>query len=189
MTVVASNYERKKNDLYETEAWATQLLIKHFPIRGMSVWEPAAGNHKMADVLRAAGAEVWTSDIATYSREHDAHFDFLSDRDDYDVFDAIITNPPYGKGNRQAVEFTQRALERCSGYVAMLLTAKFDSGKTRLQLLGENPRFLAKITLLDRISWEDNGKQGTEDNAWFVWGPSPLFPIPPRLIYGGRADV
>lgn len=189
MTVVASKYERKANELYETEPYPTRLLNKHFPVRGLYVWEPAAGGHKMADVLREEGASVWTSDIATYGREHNELFDFLSDRDDYEVFDAIITNPPYGKQNRMAAKFAEKALERCAGYVALLLTAKFDSGSTRRHLLADNPRYLAKLTLLDRISWEGNGKSGTEDHAWFIWGPTPLFPAPPRLIYGGRADV
>lgn len=189
MTVTYSNYELKKNELYETEAWATKTLLKHFPVSGIKVWECAAGNHKMADVLRAAGADVFTSDIATYKRHHDDIFDFLSDRDDYEVFDAVITNPPYGKQNRTAVKFAELALARCSGHVAMLLTAKFDSGKTRRHLLRDNPRFLAKITLLDRVSWEDNGKTGTEDHAWYLWGPKPLFRSPSLQFYEGKDDV
>lgn len=55
--------------------------------------------------------------------------------------------------------------------VALLLTAKFDFGKTRRHLFADNPRFMAKIALLDRISWAANGKTGTEDHAWYVWGP------------------
>ncbi|NKW09995.1 hypothetical protein HGG76_11845 [Ochrobactrum tritici] len=109
MTVTASGYDLKKNELYETEAWATEALLKYFPVRGYNVWESAAGNHKMADVLRANGAEVYTSDIETYYREHDEIFDFLSDRDDYEVYDSIVTNPPYGKQNRTAVKFAEGA--------------------------------------------------------------------------------
>lgn len=189
MTVTASGYERQANDLYETPYWVTQLLLKHFPVSGMQVWEPAAGNHKMVDVLRAGGAEVFTSDVTMYGRPHDRVVDFLSDFHDYEVVDAIVTNPPYGKQNRLAVKFAERALERCSGYVALLLTAKFDSGKTRKHLLRDNPRFVAKITLLDRISWFNNNDGGTEDHAWFVWGPKPAFPTPPRLVYGENGDV
>ena len=64
MTVVASNFERKKNELYETEPWATEALLRHLGLPGNAkIWEPAAGNHKIADVLRAHGFEVITSDI------------------------------------------------------------------------------------------------------------------------------
>lgn len=187
MTVVASGYERRANDLYETEAWATRAFTDRFPVEGMAVWEPAAGNHKMAFALRDAGAQVWTSDIVTYDHPHDQVFDFLSDRDDYDVFDCIVTNPPYGKQNRDAVKFASRALERCAGTVALLLTAKFDSGKTRKRLFADNPRFVAKIVLLDRIQWFEGDGSGTEDHAWYVWGPKPLLRTPPQLLYAEKA--
>lgn len=173
MTVTASNFERRTNDLYETEEWATEALIRRFPIAGLIVWEPAAGNHAIARVLRSHGASVVTSDIATYDERHDATVDFLAPRFAYQCppHDAIITNPPYGRGNRDAVKFAQLALDRCNGMVALLLTAKFDFGKTRRRLFADNPRFMAKIALVDRISWAGNGETGTEDHAWFVWGP------------------
>lgn len=173
MTVTASNFVRATNDLYETEAWATEALLRRFPVAGLYVWEPAAGNHAIVDVLRGSGAaHVLTSDIAAYDREHHFQWDFLAGLDfAAERLDAIITNPPYGKGNRDAVRFAELALERCDGMVALLLTAKFDFGKTRRHLFQDNPRFMAKIALLDRISWAGNGETGTEDHAWYVWGP------------------
>lgn len=188
MTVVASNYARKENDLYQTEPWATEALLRNFPVAGLTVWEPAAGNHLLADVLRDHGATVRTSDVATYDRQHDALFDFLVLRPhDEPSINAIITNPPYGKGNRDAVLFARLALERCHGYVALLLTAKFDFGKTRADLFRDNPRFTAKIALVDRIQWFPGDSSGTEDHAWYVWGPAPGIGIGrARLIYEGR---
>lgn len=185
MTVTASNYARAENDLYQTEPWATEALLRHLPVAGLRVWEPAAGNHLMADVLRENGATVMTSDIATYDRQHDAIFDFLKLRQHYEPgIDAIITNPPYGRGNRDAVLFAELALERCDGWVALLLTAKFDFGKTRTHLFRDNTRFHAKIALLDRISWAGNGETGTEDHAWYVWGRSCQQPV---MHWEGRA--
>jgi hypothetical protein len=173
MTVVASNYARKENDLYQTEPWATEALLRHLPVRGETIWEPAAGNHLIADVLKEHGATVKTSDIVVYDRTHDALFDFLIDRPHREPFvTGIITNPPYGKGNRDAVQFARFALERCDGFVALLLTAKFDFGKTRAGLFRDHPRFMMKIALLDRIQWFPGETSGTEDHAWFVWGPS-----------------
>ncbi len=191
MTVVASNYARAENDLYQTEPWATEALIRQFPVRGMSVWEPAAGNHLMADVLRENGATVATTDIATYDRPHDGVFDFFEPDSWYapsvcDFPNAIITNPPYGKGNRDAVKFARLALERCDGLVALLLTAKFDFGKTRADLFRNNPRFWAKIALVDRIQWFPGDSSGTEDHAWYVWGPKGAVHSP-RIIWEGRA--
>lgn len=194
MTVVASNYQRVENDLYQTEPWATEALLRHFPVRGRTVAEPAAGNHLMADVLREHGASVITSDIVTYDREHDYIFDFLADRPmdgpsfqgTVGKFDDLITNPPYGDGNRDAVKYARLALQRCKGLVALLLTAKFDFGSTRADLFKNNPRFVAKIALIDRIQWFPGPKKGTEDHAWYVWGPSPGPGVgQSRLIYEG----
>jgi hypothetical protein len=194
MTVVASNYARKENDLYQTEPWATEALLRNFPVTGLSVWEPAAGNHLLADVLREAGAsEVWTTDIELYDRAHNTTFDFLEAPDGDYRFDAIVTNPPYGKGNRDAVKFAENALERCSGIVALLLTAKFDFGKTRRHLFRDNPRFCAKIALVDRIQWFPGDSSGTEDHAWYVWRPlsecssRPDQIAKPIMLWEGRA--
>jgi len=189
MTVTASNYARQANDLYQTEPWATEVLLRHFPIAGLTVWEPAAGNHLMADVLRENGAVVVTSDIVEYDRPHSFLWDFLLGQpvNVPDYSDAIITNPPYGKGNRDAVRFAELALERCDGMVALLLTAKFDFGKTRRHLFQGNPRFMAKIALLDRISWAGNGETGTEDHAWYVWtSKTGRFEEHPIMLWGGK---
>lgn len=184
MTVTASNYARVENDLYQTEPWATEALLRHFPVNGLRIWEPAAGNHMMADVLRSAGGKVHTSDVITYERQHDSVGNFLIAGLYDGTHDAIITNPPYGKGNRDAVKFAELALERCDGMVALLLTAKFDFGKTRRHLFQDNRRFLAKIALVDRISWAGNGETGTEDHAWYVWGPGEYTHA--RMLWGGK---
>jgi hypothetical protein len=186
MTVVASNYARKENDLYQTEPWATEALLRRFPVDGLLVWEPAAGNHLMADVLAEAGAKVLTSDIATYDRQHDEVCDFLDESFKTKNPSAIITNPPYGKGNRDAVRFAELALERCGGLVALLLTAKFDFGKTRRHLFRDNPRFAAKIALVDRIQWFPGESSGTEDHAWYVWAPANVAHGAPIILYEGK---
>lgn len=193
MTVVASNYARKENDLYQTEPWATEAVLRHLPLEsGWTIWEPAAGNHLIADVVREAGNfNVVTSDIVTYDRPHDMLFDFLKGvggQHDADG-DAIITNPPYGKGNRDAVKFSRLALNRCGGWVALLLTAKFDFGKTRMDLFRDNPRFHAKVALVDRIQWFPGDSSGTEDHAWYVWRPIGNDLVPARLFYEGKPNA
>ncbi|WP_210482712.1 hypothetical protein [Microvirga antarctica] len=186
MTVVPSRFPIRQNELYETEPWATKALLRHFPVAGMRIWEPAAGNHMMADVLRDHGATVFTSDIAVYTREHDRIADFIRGLDAGPPCDGIVTNPPYGKGNREAVRFIERALAACDGLVAMLLTAKFDFGKTRLHLTRDNPRFLGRIALVDRIQWFPGATTGTEDHAWFVWGAGRPAGARPILLYEGK---
>lgn len=177
MTVVASNYARKDNDLYQTEPWATEALLRHLPLgHGWVVWEPVAGNHLMADVIRDTGAKVRTSDVTTYFLNLPQHRE--------PAVNAIITNPPY----RDAVRWAELSLERCAGFVALLLTAKFDFGKTRRHLFADCPRFMAKIALVDRIQWFPGVTTGTEDHAWYVWGPAPAVGAPyiPRMYWEGR---
>lgn len=187
MTVVASNYARKENDLYQTEPWATEALLRNFPVEpGQFVWEPAAGNHLMADVLRDHGANVLTSDITTYGREHDEIFDFLDASFKTKHASTLITNPPYGKGNRDAVKWAELSLQRCHGFVALLLTAKFDFGKTRRHLFRDNPRFCAKIALVDRLSWTLDGETGTEDHAWYIWESANRARMVPIMLWEGR---
>lgn len=186
MTVVASNYVRKENDLYQTEPWATRALLRVFDVREMVVWEPAAGNHLMADVLREAGARVVTSDIKTYDRKHDFMHDFLTGVVEPNRGCEVITNPPYGKGNRDAVKWAERSLEACEGWVALLLTAKFDFGKTRRHLFAGNPRFYGKIALLDRIQWFPGASTGTEDHAWYLWQPTAATPCEPTMFWEAK---
>lgn len=173
MTVVASGYARKDYELYETEEWATRSLLSYLSLpEGMVFWEPAAGNHKIADVLLSEGHRVVTSDVTRHNRDHHFTADFYSQFEVPQV-SGIISNPPYGRGNFMAVRFARLCLQRCPGWVVLLLTAKFDSGKTRMDLFAENPRFYAKLTLVDRIQWFPGDNQGTEDHAWFIWAPAP----------------
>jgi hypothetical protein len=177
------------------------------------IWEPSAGNHRILDAFKnnpeiqkkQSQIEDWrsttkwddgeripvlkSSDITTYDREHDAIYDFYSD-DPIPFEDVawIVTNPPYGPGNRLAVRYAELALERAP-YVALLLTAKFDFGKTRKHLFRDNSRFWMKINLMDRLSFFD-GKTGTEDHAWYVWRPGRPNNVSdfPELRYEERLD-
>lgn len=190
MTVTASNYTRKDNEFYETEPWAVEALLPCVPpVADEIIWEPAAGNHAIANVLKAHGHKVITSDIITYDVQHDFCGDFF-EISEKTKCTAIITNPPYGKGNRTAARFAEHALELCDGWIALLLTAKFDFGKTRQHLFKDNQRFWGKIALLDRISWTGDGHTGTEDHAWYVWSPSLGFERPacPILLYQNKVQ-
>jgi hypothetical protein len=190
MTIVPSKYARIENDLYQTEPYPTHALNRVFPVKKMKVWEAAAGNHLMADVLRELGAIVTTSDVKVYSRRHDMIFNFLQPRPPLKIKRPprnLITNPPYGVQNEDAEIFAERALDRCDGFIALLLTAGFDSGSTRTHLFRDNPRFLAKIVLVDRISWTLDGKTGTGDHAWYCWRPKSEKQKPPVIYYEGRS--
>ncbi len=195
MTVTKSDYKETENHLYETDYWGTLALLRRISFHGLHIWEPAAGNHKMADILRVCSraASVTTSDIVDYKRRHDFIWDFtLPTNNPFEPngepFGAIVTNPPFGNGNRLAAKFCRLALQRCNGIVAMLCTAKFDFGNTRTDLFRDNPRFHCKISLIDRIRWfdHDGSEDGTEDHAWYVWRPVDVPYTPPVIYYEGK---
>lgn len=69
----------------------------------------------MADVLAEQAGWVKTSNIATYDRQNDEIFDFLKPHGSWAISDAVITNPPCGKGNGDARLFAEYSLTRCKG--------------------------------------------------------------------------
>lgn len=157
-----SGYTRHDFDLYQTPSWVTEALLPFLPPR-MAIWEPAAGEGKMADVLKAGGHIVHRSDI--------------SDGDDFLMYpttglhgvNAIVTNPPYS----HATEFIERALDLmkpADGMVAMLLRSDFDAAKGRKHLFAECSAFSMRLTLTRRIRWlEGSTGSPSENHAWFLW--------------------
>ncbi len=166
-----SGYERKADDKYLTPAWVTQALIPHIPYRIRTIWEPAAGEGKMAKVLTDAGYTVITSDITEGG-------DFLDNKTHTVPFnEAIITNPPYSL----AREFIECSLQR-AGFVAMLLRADYDHAKTRQHLFLDT-RFAKKIILTKRIRWFEGTTGGPSFNhQWLIWDVE--HKGPPVIAYG-----
>jgi len=134
---------------------------------GSIIWEPAAGNDKIVNVLKTKFPVVGT-DIVRGN-------DFFVEPKMLDITNSIITNPPYK--NSLAQRFAEHALaltmER-NGFVAMLLRTDFDHAKNRRHLFRDCYAFMGKVVLLKRIVWfvEDNGKpkaSPSENHAWFLW--------------------
>jgi len=185
-----TSYARVERDLYPTrERWVTEALLAHVDLTGRSVWEPAAGKGDMAEVMKAAGAHVYCSDIADHGYPLNAVCDFtlteVSRR-----FDAIVTNPPGGPRNGLAERFVETGLQHIAhgGLLALLLPADFDAAGRRRPLFAECPAFRAKIVLTRRIVWfiRPDGKREApkENHAWFIWEWTMLrAPVSPSILY------
>jgi hypothetical protein len=159
-----SGRARRRGDYYPTPRWVTRTLLPHVPVFVEHVWEPAAGDGRMADVLRKHGFEVTATDID----EGDDFFDCSI------PCDLIASNPPYGLGGRLAEKFIERALRltrKRRGVVAMLLKVDFDSGSTRRRFFADCPAWSRKIVLLRRIQWfkSETGNSSSENHAWYIW--------------------
>jgi hypothetical protein len=85
----------RKDDLYETPVVAVEALLRveQLPHR---LWDPCCGPGNIVNVLRAAGHEVFASDLADYGDP--THFyrrDFLMERKAPDGREGVVMNPPF----------------------------------------------------------------------------------------------
>ena len=173
-----SGYERQSDDVYETPAWVTQVVVPYLRKHCLRLWDPANGPaSRIARALRDEGFRVTATNDNFLDRTS-----LPSSR-----IDGICTNPPSGVSGRLACQFIAHALELVP-VVAMLLRVDFDSGKTRTNLFRDCKTFDRKIVLLDRIVWfERKGAQGPSDNhCWLIWNVRHRGP--PTIGYAGKAN-
>jgi SAM-dependent methyltransferase len=117
-----NGYGRIERDYYPTPAWVIEALTEHIDIKGLHILEPACGDGRMAEALKAAGAQVYATDIEDRGYEHlNGLVDFtLSTQLEFqfdarfngavDDFDAVVTNPPLGHRGRLGVSFIEIGL-------------------------------------------------------------------------------
>jgi hypothetical protein len=192
-TLGEAGYARRERDFYPTEPWVTRTLIRYIDFHlwhlvdidnphddrriAETIWEPACGDGRMAEVLAAAGYRVVASDIADHGYGARG-MDFLdpsawrgADQLDPTIpvprCAAIITNPPFDR----AREFVVRALEltrAVKGKVAIVQRHEFDAPRGNhalFQLTGG-----VKLILHKRPRWSEEDKASPRfPYAWYVW--------------------
>jgi hypothetical protein len=88
-----TGFARVERDFYPTPAWVIEALAEHVDLVGLRVWEPACGDGRMSEALKAAGSSVQSSDIQNYGYVGlDAVVDFVNGQHPDIRFNAIITN-------------------------------------------------------------------------------------------------
>jgi hypothetical protein len=178
-TLGEAGYARKEHDFYPTPPWVTGVLVRYidFHLRdigpaGSTIWEPACGDGRMAEVLAAAGYRVVASDIADYGYGA-VGCDFLGDRANWQSqipipsCAAIVTNPPFDL----ARVFVARALEltrAVRGKVAILQRHEFDAPKINHDLFGLTGG--VRLVLHKRPKWFDDEKASPRfPFCWFIF--------------------
>jgi hypothetical protein len=147
----------------------------------------------MAEALKAAGATVFCSDIADRGYPLDAIIDFTNGAKPELAFAGIASNPPLGVQGRLTERFIEAGLHHIGGggFLALLLSADFYSGKRRLRFFRDCPLFAAKIVLTKRLVWLSNPdpdkERPKENHAWFIWqnpppGSAPLILYAPVIL-------
>ena len=119
-------------DDFPTPPWATRALCEHVIKPNGTVLEPAANRGFMARPLAEYFDSVTASDIADYGCGYPIA-DFLRDHDD--IFDWVISNPPFN----QTAPFIIRANQVARIGVAMLCKIQILETLKRREHLSEQP--------------------------------------------------
>lgn len=168
--------DREKYDYYATEPKATEELLK---LENFShyIWEPAAGEGHIAEVLKSHNYDVVTNDIIERNYPLDGEMDFFNvtkENMSNTIPRDIITNPPY----KYAKEFVEHALDISMDgtKVAMFLKIQFLESRSRGELFEKYPPKTIWVSR-SRLQCAKNGdfdtyKKGTGTAiayAWFIW--------------------
>lgn len=156
---------RQKDDWYPTPPVATRRLLD-VELFDERIWEPAAGDGAICEVLRAACYNVVASDLVDYGY-CDSGVDFLMTTKAES--NSLVTNPPY----KLAEQFIQHAIDLGVGKHAWLLRLSFLEGKGRHDsLFLHHPPARVHVFSKRLTMWrggEEATSTGTTAYAWFVW--------------------
>lgn len=161
-----SAIDRNKVDFYETPPLATIALIDFLEKNGClcpghSIWEPACGTGKIAEILRNRGYSVISTDLNDFGYG-ETGIDFLSEQRECDW---IITNPPFSK----ATEFIKHARDlhvNC----AFLLKSQFWHAKSRLNMFqNDAPSYVLPLTWRPDFLYGQKSGSPTMEVIWSVW--------------------
>jgi len=165
-------------DEHMTPPWVAGTVAPWLRERGVRrVWEPAPGTGGFGRALEELGFAVLTTS---------ADFFLVAPVE----CDALVTNPPYGRGGVMAADFARRGIRLGIARMALLLPIDFDSAKTRRDLFADCPSFAGKIVLLNRIVFfERPGASPASNHAWFLWDRAAGRVGSPQIRYAGRDDI
>jgi hypothetical protein len=163
-------------DFFPTPPYATRALFEHVlgshRMTDATVWEPAAGEGHMAEVIREYVAEVYASDVHDYGVGY-AVGSFVGDGPDLALCPFqphwVITNPPFNL----ALDFVKRGLREASIGVAMLVRSNWLEGAKRYnELFRETPptivaQFVERVPMV-KGRWDPDASTATS-YCWVVW--------------------
>lgn len=152
---------RRQSDFYPTPPEATVALLQFLNLpKNTTIWEPAAGEGDMSDVLQTYFETIYTTDILDGT-------DFL--KSSIDAADWIITNPPFSL----AEDFIRRAAKIEKPF-AFLLKSQYWHASKRTALFDEiPPSYILPLTWRPDFFFKEreNGNGGSPlmDVMWCVW--------------------
>lgn len=209
MATRPSGYPRDPLERFYTPAWAVGALLAAYPRlrRADLLVDPCAGAGHILAACEAMGIargnllgadlapprkRVWAGEIRRADIRADPHPVLASRRMMAADVRALVLNPPYGDRMALALAAIEAAFAAAGrdGIVAALLPAAFDGRPSRAGLFRDNGAFAVRVTLTDRIRWENvpQKKAGpSSDHVWAVWDRGPGAPRQ-RVTWVSRRD-
>lgn len=174
---------RQIDDWYPTPPEATEKLLEVEKFDAV-IWEPAAGDGALAEMLAAAGYGVIASDLNSYGYCKSG-IDFLMETQLPEALrpvTSLVTNPPY----KLAEQFIRHAIGLGVTKHAWLLRLAFLEGAARHEnLFKDNPPSRIHVFSKRLTIWRGDEKptgSGTTAYAWFVWDqPIGSLKLKPRV--------
>lgn len=177
-------------DYYPTEPFHTWCLIDALKLAlkpGDTVWEPAAGNGAITDVLVEHGCTVHSSDVRPM-RSDVWPIDFLAAQPKFD-FDWVITNPPF----KLWTEFHQVCRDWGRPF-ALLMPIHYLPGLGRRDnlWLPHPPNQLVLVPRNMRVTATNEDGEVTYDktsqfaHVWGVWSTPGVKPRSTRFTWASR---
>lgn len=171
-----------RDDFYATPSEAVHALLKVEKFTG-TIWEPACGDGAIVTILRAAGHQVYATDLVDRGcPDSESRIDFLMEGAPSFHIGAIVTNPPYAL----AKQFVAHALTLVPK-IAMLLRLAFLESEGRGAILDSGTLarvyvFKNRIPMMHRYGWTGKRSSSSIAFAWYVWdlahkGPTELHRI------------
>ena len=159
-----------RDDFYSTPPEAVKALLKaeDFP---RTIWEPACGDGAIVKILRAAGHDVYATDLVDRGCPiSESRIDFLLEQSPQFHAEAIVTNPPYTLAHQFVAHAHRLEIQK----VAMLLRLAFLESTGRSAILdgGSLARVHVirnRLPMMHRHGWEGKKTSNSVAFAWFVW--------------------
>lgn len=167
---------RDEHDRYYTPPWCTRALMHYLGERLVGpIWEPAAGQCHIVDVLRDAGHRVIATDITPHE-SLDQTGDFLTRGSGefarVEAVEWIVTNPPYVCDSGTATDFVRTALDLLHFHgvrgVAMLMRLSWlEPCAERWDIFDEYPP--TDYVVLPRVNYIGAPSANNQTSVWYVW--------------------
>lgn len=144
-----SRNKKIDGDFYATPPIIITELLRKEVLEG-EIWEPACGDGKISEVLKANGYNIYSSDL--YDRGYGDVLDFLNSTR---TCDTIITNPPFDQIDRFLLHSKKLARKK----IVFIASQNFLKGKRRIKGFIHDRDFpLTKVYLMDTsINFLKNG--------------------------------